>query len=99
MSNTPSRRFAAAWRELRPAFRRALELSYQTLAAGGLSVGAVRTDPTGRIVAEGRNRAVDLVTEGRTAPELTRGQPLTAVLTTLWDRLAGAATSRARRTG
>ncbi|MFC5643747.1 nucleoside deaminase [Kitasatospora cinereorecta] len=51
--------FQQAWRELDPAPRRCLELAYDALRCGGLAVGAVVTDPAGRIVAEGRNRAYD----------------------------------------
>jgi tRNA(Arg) A34 adenosine deaminase TadA len=51
--------FDVAWAALEPAFRRGLVQAYQTLAAGGLAVGAVVTGPDGSIVAEGRNRAYD----------------------------------------
>ena len=52
-------RFLTAWHDLEPAARRALELAYASLAGGGLACGAVITDPIGRVVAEGRNRAYD----------------------------------------
>lgn len=51
--------FEVAWAVLEPAFRRSLTQAYRTLAAGGLAVGAVLTDPDGSVVAEGRNRAYD----------------------------------------
>ncbi|MFF5973987.1 deaminase [Streptomyces sp. NPDC012769] len=51
--------FAAAWSDLGPAPRRALELAHLALRTGGLAVGAVLTDESGALVAEGRNRAYD----------------------------------------
>lgn len=64
--------FATAWADLDPAPRRALELAYEGLVAGGLPVGSVLTDAGGRIVAEGRNRAYDPAG----GPEVLRGTPL-----------------------
>ena len=51
--------FDRAWLELDPAFRRCLELAYQSLAADGLAVGSVITDATAEMIAWGRNRAYD----------------------------------------
>jgi tRNA(Arg) A34 adenosine deaminase TadA len=51
--------FQTAWRDLDSPTRRALELAYESLAAGGLACGAVITDADGHIIAEGRNRAYD----------------------------------------
>jgi tRNA(Arg) A34 adenosine deaminase TadA len=62
----------AAWEALDPAVRRSLELAYESLAAGGLAVGAVLTDAGGRIVAEGRNRAYD----PPGGPDVLQGTPL-----------------------
>jgi tRNA(Arg) A34 adenosine deaminase TadA len=42
---------------LDPPMRRALELAWEAFCAGSFPVGAVVTDPDGRVVAEGRNRA------------------------------------------
>ncbi|HEX5494118.1 MAG TPA: nucleoside deaminase [Mycobacteriales bacterium] len=72
MSDDRGAGFAESWRDLHPAFRRGLELAYQTLAAGGLPVGAVLTDNTGQIVAEGRNRAYD----PPGGPDVLQGTPL-----------------------
>jgi tRNA(Arg) A34 adenosine deaminase TadA len=55
----PTGRFQAAWHDLEPPARRALELAYQSLAGGGLACGAVIIDCDGHRVAEGRNRAYD----------------------------------------
>ncbi|HZD68961.1 MAG TPA: nucleoside deaminase [Actinomycetes bacterium] len=52
-------RFQTGWHDLEPPARRALELAYQSLAAGGLACGAVITDAYGHLVAEGHNRAYD----------------------------------------
>jgi tRNA(adenine34) deaminase len=57
---------------LHPAFRRSLELAYASLASGGLAVGAVLTDASGLIVAEGRNRAYD----PPGGPDVLQGTPL-----------------------
>jgi tRNA(Arg) A34 adenosine deaminase TadA len=51
--------FLEAWRALHPAFRRSLELAYESLVSGGLPVGSALTDPAGAVVAGGRNRAYD----------------------------------------
>lgn len=51
--------FAEAWQVLNPAFRRSLELAYESLAEGGLAVGGVLTDADHQVIAEGRNRAYD----------------------------------------
>ncbi|MBC9715544.1 nucleoside deaminase [Streptomyces sp. TRM66268-LWL] len=51
--------FATAWQALDPAARRCLELAHTSLRNGGLACGAVLTDASGAIVAEGRNRAYD----------------------------------------
>jgi tRNA(Arg) A34 adenosine deaminase TadA len=51
--------FAEAWPALASPARRCLELAYDSLAAGGLAVGAVLTEERGAILAEGRNRAYD----------------------------------------
>jgi tRNA(Arg) A34 adenosine deaminase TadA len=64
--------FAAAWAALDPAPRRALELAYAALVAGGLPVGSVLADDAGGIVAEGRNRAYD----PPGGPEVLQGTPL-----------------------
>ena len=64
--------FQAAWGALDPATRRALELAYASLAAGGLAVGAVITEAGGEVVAEGRNRAYD----PRGGADVLQGTPL-----------------------
>jgi tRNA(Arg) A34 adenosine deaminase TadA len=64
--------FDRAWLELHPAFRRCLELAYQSLAAGGLAVGSVITDATAEVIACGRNRAYD----PPGGDELLQGTPL-----------------------
>jgi tRNA(Arg) A34 adenosine deaminase TadA len=51
--------FRAAWDALEPGARRALELAYDGMVAGGLPVGAALVDGAGAVVAEGRNRAYD----------------------------------------
>ena len=51
--------FAEVWEDLDPAFRRSLELAYESLAGGGLAVGAVLTDAGHQVIAEGHNRAYD----------------------------------------
>ncbi|MFE6781496.1 nucleoside deaminase [Streptomyces sp. NPDC057680] len=51
--------FHAEWAAAPEAVRRCLALAYEALAAGGLAVGSVLTDPTGRVRAEGRNHAYD----------------------------------------
>lgn len=51
--------FSEAWGSFAAAPRRCLELAYESLAAGGLAVGAALIDERGAIVAEGRNRAYD----------------------------------------
>jgi tRNA(Arg) A34 adenosine deaminase TadA len=51
--------FGQAWAAAPAAVRRCLELAHQSLAAGGLAVGAVLVDGAGRVRAEGRNRAYD----------------------------------------
>lgn len=50
---------ATAWAELAWPFQRCVELAWESCAAGTFACGAVITDPTGRVVAEGRNRAFD----------------------------------------
>jgi tRNA(Arg) A34 adenosine deaminase TadA len=42
--------------DLDPPLRRSLELAWEAYRSGSFPVGAVVTDPAGRIVAEGRNR-------------------------------------------
>jgi tRNA(Arg) A34 adenosine deaminase TadA len=64
--------FAAAWAALDAAPRRALELAYEGLVAGGLPVGSVLVDAGGTIVAEGRNRAYD----PPGGPDVLQGTPL-----------------------
>lgn len=54
--------FETSWKHLEPPIRRSLELSYAALVAGGLACGAVLTDPSGDVIAEGRNRAYDAPT-------------------------------------
>jgi tRNA(Arg) A34 adenosine deaminase TadA len=49
---------------LHPSWRRCLELAWESWREGSIPVGSVITDATGRIVAEGRNRAF-----GAPAPE------------------------------
>jgi tRNA(Arg) A34 adenosine deaminase TadA len=51
--------FETAWALLELPIRRSLEHAYAALIAGGLGCGAVLTDASGAIVAEGRNRAYD----------------------------------------
>ena len=51
--------FERDWHGLEPAARRCLELAYASLVADGLACGAVLTDASGAVVAEGRNRAYD----------------------------------------
>ncbi|MCX5378288.1 nucleoside deaminase [Streptomyces sp. NBC_00091] len=67
--------FEAAWRAAPEAVRRALGLAYEALAAGGLAVGAVLTDPEGAVLAEGRNEAYESHEEGPGRGPL-RGTPL-----------------------
>ncbi|MGE7389432.1 deaminase [Streptomyces sp. NPDC004126] len=67
--------FGTAWRSAPEAVRRALELAHAALAAGGLAVGAVLTDPAGRVLAQGRNEAYEPPGEGPGAGPL-RGTPL-----------------------
>ncbi|MCY0930263.1 nucleoside deaminase [Streptomyces sp. H27-H1] len=64
--------FDEAWHAAPEPVRRALALAYEALAAGGLAVGAVLTDATGKPVAEGRNEAYE---EGPGTGPL-RGTPL-----------------------
>ncbi|MCX5198275.1 nucleoside deaminase [Streptomyces sp. NBC_00249] len=64
--------FEVVWAAAPEAVRRALTLSYEALAAGGLAVGAVLTDPAGAVLAEGRNEAYE---EGPGTGPL-RGTPL-----------------------
>ncbi|HET6211362.1 MAG TPA: nucleoside deaminase, partial [Micromonosporaceae bacterium] len=64
--------FESAWLQLHPAFRRGLELAYESLLGGGLAVGATLTDQDGRLVAEGRNRAYD----PPGGPDALQGTPL-----------------------
>lgn len=68
----PAGPFQAAWQALEPPARRALELAYASLAAGGLACGAVIADGGGRLVAEGRNRAYD----PPGGPDALQGTPL-----------------------
>ncbi|MFJ9340803.1 nucleoside deaminase [Streptomyces sp. NPDC101733] len=49
--------FEEAWEGAPEAVRRTLGLAYESLTAGGLAVGAVLTDPAGRVLAQGRNEA------------------------------------------
>lgn len=72
MMSNEARGFVEAWQELNPAFRRSLELAYQSLMAGGLAVGAVLTDAEDYIIAEGRNRAYD----APGGPDVLQGTPL-----------------------
>ncbi|MBT2447619.1 nucleoside deaminase [Streptomyces sp. ISL-43] len=51
--------FDSAWRAVPEPVRRALALAYESLAAGGLAVGAVLTDADGKVIAEGRNEAYE----------------------------------------
>jgi tRNA(Arg) A34 adenosine deaminase TadA len=44
------------WQALDPAFRRTLELAWESFRAGSLGIGAVITDADGTIAVEGRNR-------------------------------------------
>ena len=55
----PEQAFDAAWERVELPIRRSLQLAYASLTAGGLACGAVLTDQSGTIVAEGRNRAYD----------------------------------------
>lgn len=48
-----------AWAQLAAPFQRCLELAWESCASGTFACGAVITDPSGRVVAEGRNRAFD----------------------------------------
>ncbi len=50
---------ATAWAGLAVPFQRCLELAWESCAAGTFACGAVITDPSGRVVAEGRNRTFD----------------------------------------
>ncbi|MCX4545809.1 deaminase [Streptomyces sp. NBC_01565] len=68
------RDFDSAWRCAPPAVRGALSLAYEALAAGGLAVGAVLTDASGAVVAEGRNEAYEEGPGGGAGP--LRGTPL-----------------------
>jgi tRNA(Arg) A34 adenosine deaminase TadA len=88
MPTEATREFEQAWAELHPAFRRGLELAYQSLAGGGLACGAALTDAGDRIVAEGRNRAYD----DPGGPDPLQGTPLAhaelnllALVRTGWD--------------
>ncbi|EFL15187.1 nucleoside deaminase [Streptomyces sp. C] len=67
--------FETAWRSAPEAVRRVLELAYEALAAGGLAVGAVLTDPAGVVLARGRNEAYESPGEGTGTGPL-RGTPL-----------------------
>lgn len=76
--------FDTAWRSAPRAVHRTLGLAYEALAAGGLAVGAVLTDPSGAVLSEGRNEAYEdgppapgtaVGASGRTAGPL-RGTPL-----------------------
>ncbi|MDX2396323.1 MULTISPECIES: nucleoside deaminase [unclassified Streptomyces] len=51
--------FETAWHTAPEAVRRSLGRAYEALVAGGLAVGAVLTDPTGAVLAEGRNEAYE----------------------------------------
>ncbi|MGW7313284.1 nucleoside deaminase [Streptomyces sp. NPDC054865] len=51
--------FETAWLTAPEAVRRSLGRAYEALVAGGLAVGAVLTDPTGAVLAEGRNEAYE----------------------------------------
>ncbi len=59
MATHPEQTFDAAWKGVAGPIRRSFELAYTSLAAGGLACGAVLTDESGTILAEGRNRAYD----------------------------------------
>ncbi|HZD70217.1 MAG TPA: deaminase [Actinomycetes bacterium] len=65
-------RFQAAWHDLDPPARRALELAYESLAGSGLACGAVITDADSHRIAEGRNRAYD----PPGGPDALQGTPL-----------------------
>jgi tRNA(Arg) A34 adenosine deaminase TadA len=47
------------WRQAHESVRRSLELAHEALRAGGLPVGAVILDASGKIIAHGRNHAYD----------------------------------------
>ncbi|GAA1957570.1 nucleoside deaminase [Kitasatospora viridis] len=64
--------FDEAWAGAPAAVRRCLELAHQSLAGGGLAVGAVLVDGAGQVRAEGRNRAYD----GPGGPDPLQGTPL-----------------------
>ena len=68
----PTGRLQTAWDQLEPPAGRALELAYESLAAGGLAVGAVIADIGGQRIAEGRNHAYD----PPGGPDALQGTPL-----------------------
>jgi tRNA(Arg) A34 adenosine deaminase TadA len=49
----------AAWAALEAPWRAAFEQAWASYAAGSLGIGAVLTDPTGAVVATGRNRLLE----------------------------------------
>ncbi len=51
--------FSAAWTGLAEPWRLCLELGWQAHRAGSLGVGAVVVDPSGMVVATGRNRSAE----------------------------------------
>ncbi len=50
---------AGTWDSLDRNFRRCLELAWKSYRQGSIPVGAVLTDGTGSIVAEGRNKSME----------------------------------------
>ncbi|MFF4319906.1 nucleoside deaminase [Streptomyces sp. NPDC001568] len=68
--------FETAWDAAPEAVRRSLALAYEALAAGGLAVGAVLTDPAGVVRAEGRNESYEDADDDGPGTGPLRGTPL-----------------------